>query len=466
MRITFIGHASLFLESRNISILTDPWWTGPCFGAQWWVYPEPFLQALDGRTPDYIYLSHGHNDHLHPGTLARFRGESKVLVSEHLDIALPLRKMGFDVLELPEKEVELSGGVKATIRPTINDDTLLVVSDGKEVCVNLNDALHATPTWVQDRFMNWLAHEHPVIDYLFCGYGTASHFPNCYDIPGKDHYQTTVRRQHYFNSSWARIVQQLKPKFAFPFAADVVLLEKNLFWANEPVHNAERPVNLLVDSGSPEQTQAIDMAPGFVIEAGEVRNRSLRTPVANAYLAAGCKEQITKANFYSEVHPDEVSRLLPLLEQNLNVCNDFLTTFKGGYQVLLRLRNSEHGIAVSKGRRKITAEIVSDAANPASNYDLVFTTRLPYLKRSLDSQYGNEILFVGSGCLFEFPDRASVSRKLHEEVRHIVKRHKACPSPRYGTSGPLVFKSKQILKQLLGMQGEDLYDLEKWTVFT
>jgi hypothetical protein len=466
MRITFIGHASLFLEAGDITILTDPWWAGPCFGAQWWIYPNPFLDVLGGRSPKYIYLSHGHNDHMHPGTLARFSRDTKILVAKNLDLAPTLRAMGFPVLELADGEsAGLGSGVKATIRPTRGGDTMMVVSDGREVCVNLNDALHATPTWVQDRFIAWMKKEYPVVDYLFCGYGTASHFPNCYRIPGKDYPKTAALRQHHFNTVWARIVQELHPKFAFPFAADVVLLEKELFWANEPVHNTERPVHLLNCGGIPSQTQALDIAPGFTIEKGEITRPSFRMPVSSDTLLTQCKQQIERANHYAETPAGDVQDVLPLLEQNLRVCEDYLKTFPGDYKVLLRFRNAERGIEVFKAGKKVSAQMVSAETNGLGNHDLVFTTRLPYLKRSLDSRYGNEVLFVGSGCLFEFPDAETVSRKIHEEVRHLVRQHDACPPPRYGKSSALVFKSKQLVKGILGMRENDLYDLESWTVF-
>lgn len=467
MRISFIGHASILLECGDVSILTDPWWAGPCFGAQWWIYPRPFLEALEGRNLNYIYISHGHNDHLHPGTLTRFGRDTKILVAKGLDIGSSLRKMGYSVLELPDGEAtELRSGVKATIRPTINDDSLLVVSDGKETCVNLNDALHATPAEVQQKFIAWLRKENPSIDYLFCGYGTASHFPNCYRMPGKDYAKTAALRQHHFNAVWAHIVQELQPKFAFPFAADVLLLEKDLFWANEPVHNAERPVELLGRGGIPNETQAFDLAPGFVIESGVVKQEKLRTPVKGQSLIEQYAVEIEKANYYPEIPPPDVVAILPLLEHNLRVCEDFLQTFPGNYRALLRFRNSEKGIAVSKAGRKLEAQIVNVGGNNPDTYDLVFTTRVPYLKRSLDSPYGNEVMFVGSGCLFDFPNAEIISGGVHAEVRRIVRQHTACPPPRYGNSSAFVHKVKQAAKKALGTTEADLYDLERWTVLS
>jgi hypothetical protein len=65
MRITFIGHASLLIEANGLSIVSDPWWNGPCFGAQWWPHPMPHVEAVRDRRVDYVYVSHGHHDQGH-----------------------------------------------------------------------------------------------------------------------------------------------------------------------------------------------------------------------------------------------------------------------------------------------------------------------------------------------------------------------------------------------------------------
>ena len=62
MQITFVGHASILIETKGVRILSDPWWRGPCFGAQWWGYPPAFTGAVQPRV-GYIYISHGHHDH-------------------------------------------------------------------------------------------------------------------------------------------------------------------------------------------------------------------------------------------------------------------------------------------------------------------------------------------------------------------------------------------------------------------
>ncbi len=117
---------------------------------------------------------------------------------------------------------------------TYADDTLLALSAGRETCINLNDALHAAPEAVQQKFLRLIRQFYGTPDYVFCGYGTASHFPNCYVIPGKDPAATATKRQAYFNRAWAMIMHKLRPRFGFPFAADVAFLDADLFWCNEP----------------------------------------------------------------------------------------------------------------------------------------------------------------------------------------------------------------------------------------
>lgn len=106
MKITFIGHASILADANGLTILSDPWWRGPCFGAQWWPYPLPRVDAIENRRLDYVYISHGHHDHLHPGTLATLDKRAKVLMSARLDLAAGIRALGFEVIKRTGKDRE------------------------------------------------------------------------------------------------------------------------------------------------------------------------------------------------------------------------------------------------------------------------------------------------------------------------------------------------------------------------
>ncbi len=463
MRITFIGHASILIETRGIRVLSDPWWRGPCFGAQWWNYPPPKIDPVREGV-DYIYISHGHHDHLHPGTLRTLNRNAAVLVSRNIGIAQTLRDLSFRVSELnDDSRHELATGVHCRIIETHAADTLFTIEDGESVCVNLNDSLHAARASVQDRFIAKLKSLYPRIDYLFCGYGVASHFPNCYRIPGKDAEATAARRQSHFNRQWVRIVQALSPRFAFPFAADVALLEEDLLWSNEPTHNRERPTALFRSLHPQSSTSVIDIAPGFVIEGTTIANNVLRQPASLADIRREYADSIKRANTYGAVSDEVFEQVLRLLRDNVNRCLPYLREHESSYRFLVQFRNHARGVSIVKQQDVIDVEEVSAPA--PGEYDLVYTTRLHYVRWSLTTEHGHEILFVGSGGSFQYARQDDAKRNLHRELATVLTPHVSCPGSRFGNNSPFMYRLKRALKSALRAPRGDLYDLGTWTVW-
>lgn len=465
MKITFVGHASILVEANGVTVLSDPWWRGPCFGAQWWTFPPPHSQALETVKLDYIYISHGHHDHLHAGTLGTLDKRAKVLVSNRLNLAASIRELGFEVIEVADDEVRvLGGGVLCRIMETHSGDTLMTLTDGHEVCININDALHSASEAVQHDFVARLQALHPRIDYAFCGYGIASHFPNCYVIPGKDREATTARRQQYFNRQWVHLIGRLRPRFGFPFAADVVFLERDLFWANEVAHNAERPTAVFESIYPGLPVVVNDIAPGFVIDSGVVVRDVLRQPVRAAELSIVLAEQIDRANRYGSVDDEGVLQVAALLDGHLRASIGYLRSFDGDYRFLIRLRNSVRGIVVQK--RGDALSVVSHQPVPEEHFDLVYTTRLAYLRWALTQPFGDEILFVGSGGIFEFPDQATARTNIHRELIDLIRMRQGPVRQRLGMLRRVLQAAKRIVKRLLGRRPDvDLYDVVEWTVF-
>jgi hypothetical protein len=459
MRITHITHASVLVEADGLRVISDPWWTGPCFGAQWWNYPRPHLEPVTAAPIDYIYISHGHNDHFHPGTLQTLGKSAKVLVSRRIGLASSIRDLGFDVIELDDDDRHrLSERLNARIMRTYGDDTLMVLTDGRETFVNLNDALHAAPEQVQSQFCELIKRDYGRPNYVFCGHGVASHFPNCYRVPGKNYEATAARRQRYFNREWVKLIHTLEPRFGFPFAADVALLEDDLFWSNAPTQNDERPTDVFRTTYPESPTQVFDIAPGFVIADGRVEDAVLRAPWDDERVRVEYEAEIERANRYGTVTRAEVETALALLKENSRLCASYLASYPRDYRLLIRFRNARHGIAVEKEGATISVATV-DAGDPQAHYDLTYTTRCPYLRWSLTKPYGDEILFVGSGGVFEYATTADMRDALHRELRTLLVRRTMPPEPR--TVSPI----RQWVKRFLGRQGRSLYDLEEWTVF-
>lgn len=467
MKITAIGHAAILIETAGITILSDPWWRGPCFGAQWWIYPPPALGAIDCAQIDYIYISHGHHDHYHPGTLATLPKTAKILVSKEIKLAGAIRELGFEVIEISSNEEMVLGdsAVRVRIIQTHGDDTLMALSDGHEVCLNLNDALHSASRTVQDVFVARLKNLYPKIDYVFCGYGTASHFPNCYLIPEKAPAATAIRRQRHFNSQWSRLIAELNPQFGFPFAADVAFFDNALLWMNEPTHNSARPTHTFHATYPASAVKTVDIAPGFLIDSGEIVNDARRQPLVDANLRIECADQIARANRLGAVEPAAIDEAVQLLERNLAIARSYLAECEQDYRFLISFRNSIAGIAIEKRSASITITRVDDAAAGYDDYDVVYDTRLHYLKWALSRPFGDEILFVGSGGVFAYRSRADAERNLHRELVVLLKACKVAPQSRYGNDAKWLFKGKQVIKSVIGKKPEDLYDLKTWTVF-
>jgi hypothetical protein len=463
VKITFIGHASLLVEAGGVIILSDPWWSGPCFGAQWWNYPRPFLGPLEGCHVDYIYISHGHHDHLHPRTLRRLNRDAKVLVAAGGGLAPSIRALGFEVIQVNDGQPVMLGdrGLKCRIMESHADDTLMTLDDGDESCVNLNDALHSAPDEVQRAILVRLKAIHPKIDYVFCGYGVASHFPNCYFIPGKDGLGTAVRRQQYFNRQWARLIGQLNPIFGFPFAADVVFFEDELFWLNEVTHNSERPTQVFRMLYPGAEVVTRDIAPGFIINNHTVTSDIVRQPIRGSELRTSCAAEIDRANRYGNVDENSVRDVIALLTANLDACAASLESFDGNYRILVRFRSSNLGILFEKDGGRVS--LVPIDANSVQGFDLIFTTRLPYLRWALTRQYGEEAIFVGSGGIFEYTSAVSAKKNLHRELIALVRNQ----THRTGNANRSQFvdQVKKLMNRILGLTKPDLYDLDEWTVY-
>ncbi len=466
MKITHIGHAAVLVETGGIRILSDPWWKGPCFGAQWWIYPKPHLEPVTAEPVDFIYVSHSHHDHFHPGTLKSLPKTARVLVSSTLGIAVAIRELGFEVIEIgpdEEKPLDAAARVRVRIIPTHGDDSLMAIDDGERVALNINDALHSAPHDVQQRHVAALKALYPKIDYALCGYGIASHFPNCYVIPGKDPEATAIQRQRYFNRQWARLMHELNPRYALPFAADVVFLEDALFWSNAPLHNGERPTTALQAEYPGTTIRCIDIAPGFAIEddhiVADIRRAALTDDGVRREMADG----IRRANAYGATTLASFTEVEDMLRERVDALRPALASFDLDYRLLIWFHNSDRQLVVAKQGGRVDVKTVVEPDEPS--FDIVYRTRVAYLRWALGEPGGDELLFVGSGGVFEFASEAMARLNAHREFIGLV-RNDLRVRERPGPARKAYIDVRSWVAGLLGRKRVDLYDLGRWTVFS
>ena len=162
----------------------------------------------------------------------------------------------------------------------------------------------------------------------------------------------------------------------------------------------------------------------------------------------------------------DVGVIVERLEQNVRLNLDYLREFDGDYRFLILVRGQDDAIEMWKSGQDIGTCKVLLGDTRKVEYDLIMTSNYSYLRRCFTTEFGNETLFVGSGCIFEYRDAARIGENLHRELSVLLD---VCTSPRssrYGNQPRWLFRLKQFVKGLLRRQDRDLYDLQAWTTFT
>ena len=141
MKITTICHASVLVEVDGMRILTDPWIVGPTYANNHWIYPPSKILPEDIGKVDYIFMSHGHEDHLQKYTLDRllpYNRDTKVIIPDYkIKWWEPaVRSFGLKNTILVEHDASLKLSDKTNISVFINDkgdmDASLLVSNNSD----------------------------------------------------------------------------------------------------------------------------------------------------------------------------------------------------------------------------------------------------------------------------------------------------------------------------------------------
>lgn len=412
MHIRSIGHASLEIETKGLRILTDPWWEGSAYTDQWHPWPLPQPANVQDRPVDYVYLSHGHEDHLHPATLKTLKPGSTALVPQFIAGGMAdwlKSEMGFcEVIELPHgRPVKLRRGLVATCYINLND-SLLVLEDGDRTTIVANDALHSSPTAVIDHFCRLLLRRHNTPDVLFLGFAGASWFPNCIRVPGKNDQAAARARETLLTDNFVRVVDKLRPRVACAYAASFVLLEPHLRWINDvrlalptpdEVYRRRRP-------NGPTRTHLLlpnDVVDGINIVSGttprpsaESLQRSLENELAVAAARAASRPAVSL---------DELRALVDRLDSHARAHRRRLGN-RHPFSVAIQLRDApDASLFVEVTRRSARAGIGSPP-RPGPTLE----TRFDVLKAALETDYGTESLFIGYGGIASLRSSADYAR--------------------------------------------------------
>jgi UDP-MurNAc hydroxylase len=234
MRITSLGHASIFIETSGGTILCDPWFTPAYFGS-WFPFPRnDRLDVTPFAHPDYLYISHTHRDHLDLQWLAAHvdRSTQVLLPDFGIDqLETELRSIGLErfVRTRNAVPIELDGlrvAIQALAEPSVGPmgDSLLVVQDDTATTLNQNDA-HPHDFEILAEF--------PRVDLHCLQYSGAIWWPMAYEMPAADMQRLVeLKRQRQFQRVLTFIAMIDAPHI-MPMAGPPCFLDADLFAFNE-----------------------------------------------------------------------------------------------------------------------------------------------------------------------------------------------------------------------------------------
>jgi len=121
LKVTFVNHATVLLQTQGVNLLTDPVWSLRCSPTQW-AGPKrhrPPGVAFDDLPPiDVVLLSHDHYDHLDLPTLRRLHARDAPTIVTGMGVGTYLRKRGVpDAVELNWWDDTEAAGLKVTAVP-------------------------------------------------------------------------------------------------------------------------------------------------------------------------------------------------------------------------------------------------------------------------------------------------------------------------------------------------------------
>ncbi len=275
MIVTWPGHAQLFINAVNRTLLLDPWFDEPVFGGAWFRYPpSPFQDASMFPRPDFLLLSHTHPDHAGLGTLRQLPKDTRVLAIDFASGGMRRRlaKAGLKNVQwvTPFETLELAPGLRVTF---------VAHHDGWEVASMIVEAEGTRLYHGNDNPLSVAAYQEVVtrvgsIDLAFLPYAGASSYPSGFVSDQQTLAARCAAKKAEGLRRFTDGLEGLRPGEAVPFASSWALLEEGEVEKNFTDRlTADEVLTAAVSKANACGTKLLHMEPGdeWTAEAGVVR---------------------------------------------------------------------------------------------------------------------------------------------------------------------------------------------------
>jgi CMP-N-acetylneuraminate monooxygenase len=216
LNIRWLNHATVYIESNGVSLITDPWLFGPAFMTGWWLKDPSTVDSVELlKKADYIYISHNHPDHLHPETLSLLSRDKKLIVGDFSTKSTEkyLKALGFNnIMSLGFNDIyEIGSGFQISIMKSgdFRDDSGIYLNiNGYQILLTVDCNFLNSNILPQN------------IDLLMTSFAAgASGFPICYnDYTLEEKRNILNRNKMGRKSSVINYLNATKPKNYIPYA--------------------------------------------------------------------------------------------------------------------------------------------------------------------------------------------------------------------------------------------------------
>jgi UDP-MurNAc hydroxylase len=234
VKITFLGQAGLFIETRYGSVLCDPWFN-PAYFASW--FPFPSNEEVDREQlqhPTFLYVSHLHHDHFDPQFLREYVAKDAIVVLPDYPLNLlerHLRELGFTrfLQTRNTQPVEVDGlrfmimAMGAPVDGPLGDSSL-VLDDGETCILNQNDSRPID--------LDLLISFGP-FDAHFVQFSGAIWFPMVYQFPEKMVQALGRKKRENEMARALRYIREIGARYVVPSAGPPCFLDDPLFDLND-----------------------------------------------------------------------------------------------------------------------------------------------------------------------------------------------------------------------------------------
>lgn len=254
MQIKKIASSTVIIETKDTSILCDPWIENGEYYGSWSISEELILRQniyKEMNECENVYISHIHPDHFSKKTLNKIEKNKKVFIHKYESPFLKknLENLGFkNIVEVENGEtVQIKGKTNLTIFAADNCDpnickkfmgcnysdgskksqqidSCALIHDEKKTILNLNDCMEPMMNGTIKKIKN----KFKIIDILLVNYNSAHSYPqNIANIIDEKKYQISEEIKKLTLSKTIKYLESIEPIFFIPFAGEYTISGRN-----------------------------------------------------------------------------------------------------------------------------------------------------------------------------------------------------------------------------------------------